>query len=82
MSVTLKTKKLDFHFCSTVETQIFINGEKQKISAKPEEKLKFTSLNYDLPLTKDVTTTIYKYAANVTNRDHDTDRLETVGKLY
>ncbi|NMA90986.1 MAG: glycoside hydrolase family 65 protein [Amphibacillus sp.] len=80
MSVTLKTKKLDFHFCSTVETQIFINGKRQMINGKPEEKLKFTSLNYDLPLTKDVTTTIYKYAANVTNRDHDTDRLETVGK--
>lgn len=78
MAITLKTKKLDFHFRSTVETQIFSNGEKLDIAGKAEESIKYASLDYELPLTKDESLTIYKYAANVTNRDHDTDQLGAI----
>lgn len=77
-SVTVKTKKLDFHFCSTIETEIFQNGEKLDITGKGEESFKYAGLTYDLSLTKEQSTTIYKYAANVTNRDHDFNELESV----
>ncbi|WP_440895497.1 glycoside hydrolase family 65 protein [Amphibacillus sp. Q70] len=77
-SVTVKTKKLDFYFCSTVETQIFTNNQKLEITSKSEEARKYAGLVYDVPLTKGESTTIYKYAANITNRDHDHQQLEAV----
>src|SRR5699024_2784029 len=69
MSVTLKTKKLDFHFCSTIETQIISNGTKLELTGTAKKATKYASLVYDLPLTEGKSIAIYKYAANVTNRD-------------
>lgn len=77
-SVTVKTKKLNFQFCSTMETQIFKNEQKLDVDGVGKEGVKYAGIIYNAPLVKDEATTIYKYAANVTNRDHDELQLETV----
>jgi len=77
-SITLKTKKLNFQFCSTMETQIVKNGQRLDVDGVGKEEVKFVGITYKAPLAKDETTMIYKYAANVTNRDHDEHQLEIV----
>jgi maltose phosphorylase len=77
-SITVKTKKLNFQFCSTMETQIFKNSQKLDVDGVGIEDVKFAGITYKAPLVKNETTTIYKYAANVTNRDHDESQLETI----
>lgn len=76
--VTLKTKKLAYHFCSTIETMFFRNGEKLELDGLGKQKEKYAGITYQTALVEGETTTIYKFAANVTNRDHDTQQLETV----
>lgn len=76
-SVTVKTKKLDFQLCSTIETQIFNDGKKLDVIGKNKESLKYAGLTYNISLTKEQPTAIYKYVANVTNRDHNNDQLES-----
>ncbi|MCE7793218.1 glycoside hydrolase family 65 protein [Salipaludibacillus sp. CUR1] len=77
-SVTVKTKKLDFHFCSTMETHFVKNGEKLDLEGIGEEGVKYAGVKYKAPLTENESIAVYKYAANVTNRDHDTEQLENV----
>ncbi|GGM35224.1 maltose phosphorylase [Paraliobacillus quinghaiensis] len=79
-SITVKTKKLDFVFCSTMETQIVKNGQVLDLKGAGEEKVKYAGLTYEAPLTENETTVIYKYAVNITNRDHDTQQLEAVAE--
>jgi maltose phosphorylase len=75
--VTVKTKKLDFYYTSKMQTFVDTDGEVvQPATASTKEK--YADVVFQAPLKQGKTTTIYKYAANVTNRDHDNDVLETV----
>ncbi|AOM82879.1 glycoside hydrolase family 65 protein [Salisediminibacterium beveridgei] len=73
-SVTVKTKKLDFVYSSMKETHVF-HGEDSIQASSSDTKPKYAESSFAAPLTKGTATTIYKYAANVTNRDHDKNDL-------
>ncbi|MCZ0701670.1 maltose phosphorylase [Natronobacillus azotifigens] len=77
-TVTVQTKKLNYQFCSTMETQITQDGQMLNLAGTAKEKEKYAGVLYQIPITKEKTTTIYKYVANVTNRDHAEDQLQMV----
>ena len=75
--VTVKTKKLDFVYTAVKETHVYFGTEAiSPVAANTRDK--YAEVIFDAPLEEGVTTSIYKYAANVTNRDHQTDALLTV----
>lgn len=73
-SVSVKTKKLDFVYTSVKETQVY-HGSKPVEAASSETRSKYAESKFNAPLTKGTPTTVYKFAANVTNRDHEKDDL-------
>ncbi|PXW92923.1 maltose phosphorylase [Streptohalobacillus salinus] len=75
--VTVKTKKLDFVYTAMKETHVYLDS-KAITPRSVNTREKYAEVVFDAPLKEGVTTAIYKYAANVTNRDHQTDALTTV----
>jgi maltose phosphorylase len=73
--VTVRTKKLNFQLCSLMETYIYRDEEKLRITAVPEVNPKYAAVNFHTDLIEGKTVTIYKYATNVTNRDHEENHL-------
>ncbi|ADH99560.1 glycoside hydrolase family 65 protein [Salisediminibacterium selenitireducens] len=77
--VTVKTKKLDFVYASLKETKVVHAGEEiSPAECKTAEK--YAEVTFTAPLKKNEATTIYKFAANVTNRDHEDQKLLDVAK--
>lgn len=75
--VTVKTKKLDFYYTSKMQTFVDTDGVNiEPTTASTREK--YADVVFHAPLKQGKTTAIYKYAANVTNRDHAHDVLEAV----
>ena len=79
-SLTVKTKKLDFEVCSTMMYDIVQDGRKLSLTAEAAEATKYVAQTVTLPVVAGQTTTIYKYVANVTSRDHDKASLLAVSK--
>ncbi len=75
-SVTVKTKKLDFHYCTVKETEIHQNGSYTPIESTPVLRDKYAGVRADIALKDGEATTIYKYTAHVTNRDHAKEALQ------
>ncbi|GEL07983.1 glycoside hydrolase family 65 protein [Salisediminibacterium halotolerans] len=80
-SVTVKTKKLDFYYCAMQETHIYQGDERQTGSVVNNETEKYSDVTFELELNENTPMTVYKYAANVTNRDHDISELEKAAAL-
>jgi len=74
-SLKVKTKKLDFHVCSTMIFDIFQNGEKLTLPILETSKDKFVSNTVKVYCSPELETVIYKYVANVTSRSIPLDRL-------
>jgi maltose phosphorylase len=79
-SLTVKTKKLDFAVCSTMIYDIVQDGRKLSLTAEASEATKYVAQKVTVPVAAGQTTTIYKYVANVTSRDHDKAELLSVSK--
>ncbi|HLN64947.1 MAG TPA: glycoside hydrolase family 65 protein [Symbiobacteriaceae bacterium] len=79
-SLTVKTKKLDFAVCSTMIYDIVQDGRKLSLTAEASESTKYVAQKVTVPVAAGQTTTIYKYVANVTSRDHDKAELLSVSK--
>ncbi|MNO24756.1 Maltose phosphorylase [compost metagenome] len=73
--LTLKTKKLDFHVTSAYLFDILLNGEKQTSGAEAIEEEKYVASKVTFPVKSGDQVVIYKYAANVTSRNHGLGQL-------
>jgi maltose phosphorylase len=73
--LTLKTKKLDFHVTSAMAFDIFVGGEKVTAEAEVIEKEKYVAGSVNLQVKEGDQVVIYKYAANVTSRNHGLGQL-------
>ncbi len=69
-ALTVKTKKLDFHVTSVMSYSILKNGAKLDLQAELVEKEKYAANRVNVSVSEGEAITIYKYAANVTSRNH------------
>lgn len=74
-ALTVKTKKLDFHVTSVMSYSILKNGAKLDLQAELVEKEKYAANRVNVSVSEGEAITIYKYAANVTSRNHGFDEL-------
>jgi maltose phosphorylase len=78
--VEMKTKKLDFQIGSYMSVDIQVDGQSIGEPQSVEKSAKVASNTYVLQVAQGQTVTIYKYVANVTNRDHANTQLFNVAK--
>ncbi|MBC8060615.1 MAG: glycoside hydrolase family 65 protein [Clostridiaceae bacterium] len=74
-SLKIKTKKLDFHVCSTMLFDIFQNDKKLNLPSIETSRDKYVAKTIKVCCTPDLETVIYKYVANVTSRNLSLDTL-------
>ncbi|MBL4936322.1 glycoside hydrolase family 65 protein [Clostridium sp. YIM B02515] len=76
-SLVLKTKKLDFHICSAMKFDIVNGGVKINSAVTTDTKEKFVSNTVNVKAEQGKEVVIYKYASNVTSRNHAKEELAT-----
>jgi maltose phosphorylase len=78
--LSLKTKKTGFEVCTGSRVLIVQNGKPANSCYQPVVKEKYigTAITVDAKQGEEIS--IYKYAANVTSRDHEPDELITICK--
>jgi maltose phosphorylase len=66
-----KTRKLDFHVASGMNTELYLNG--RKVNAEPElvERKKYIGLRYKAKVMKGEELTVYKYAAILSSLNYE-----------
>jgi maltose phosphorylase len=69
--LTIRTKKTGFYLCSATTFEIFQNGETINVMTTPLQREKYVGHQFPLNLKQNEETIIYKFAANVTSRDHN-----------
>lgn len=79
-SLVMKTKKLDFHICSSMRFDILKNKNKLNAEITTNRKEKFISNTVSVNAALGEKITIYKYVSNVTSRDYDNTELINAGK--
>jgi maltose phosphorylase len=85
--ITARTRKTDFHVCTGMKFTIVQNGVKAYFEAKPLERDKYVANAVSVLGTKGKETVIYKYAAVVSDLNHERATLmercaETVAAAY
>jgi len=73
--VTTKTKKLDFHVCTSMKFKIEKNGTEINNDFKEEQKKKYIAQRIQLDIKPDDIITIYKYAAITNSENHKKETL-------
>lgn len=86
-TLVVKTKKLDFHLATTMKYDIFQDDDRINFTAKTLNREKYAANIVVLNCKKNQVTTIYKYASNVTSRNHPKENLlaisrEVIGEPY
>lgn len=79
-SLVMKTKKLDFHICSSMKFDIVKGGTKISNNIDTAKKEKFVSNTVVVNAAQGEAVVIYKYVSNVASRDHSKEDLVNVGK--
>lgn len=79
-ALTVKTKKLDFHLTSVMTFEISKNGELLDIKPEQLAKEKYVGFRAQVEASANEQIAIYKYAANVTSRDHGLGQLVDAGR--
>jgi len=74
-SLKIKTKRLDFHVCSTMTFDIFQKGKMLSLPIHETSKDKYISKTVKVSCNPDLETVIYKYVSNVTSRNVPLDSL-------
>lgn len=72
--VMLKTKKLDFHICTYMQSLLSINGKMYKNNEKIKED-KYIANSYSVGVKQGNEVTLYKYVANTSSRYYEVDEL-------
>ncbi|PLX24000.1 MAG: family 65 glycosyl hydrolase [Marinilabiliales bacterium] len=73
--VTVKTKKLDFHVCTSMKFNIEKNGTEIKGPVKEEQRKKYIGQTIEVDVKPDDIVTIYKYAAITHSENHNIETL-------
>ena len=73
--VSVKTKKLDFHVCTSMKFRIEKNNIEINDSIKEKQEKKCLTQNITTDFKTDDTISIYKYAAITHSENHDKDKL-------
>lgn len=78
--LVVKTRKTDFHLCSSMRYDVVQNG--RTVTAAPEvvRREKYLAHVVRVGVQKHHETVIYKYVSNVTSRDHEKADLPAVGR--
>lgn len=71
-----RTKKTHFEVITGQEVHIYQDGQKLAIQSKAETKEKYSSLQYEVEVYENKTTSIYKYAVNLSSENHPTSDFE------
>lgn len=79
-ALTVKTKKLDFHLTSVMAFEVAKNGEAVKLETEQVEKEKYVGVRAQIAAAANEQVVVYKYAANVTSRDHGLGQLIEAGR--
>ncbi|MFF2910099.1 glycoside hydrolase family 65 protein [Paenibacillus sp. NPDC057934] len=78
--LTLKTKKLDFHVTSAMTFDILVNGVNTTAQVEAIEQEKYVGSRVAVAVQPNDQVVIYKYAANVTSRNHGLGQLVDAAK--
>lgn len=73
--LTLKTKKLDFHVTSAMSYDIHMNGQNVQAKTEALQREKYVGATVTLDVQPKDEVVMYKYAANVTSRNHGLGQL-------
>ncbi|MGC9375381.1 MAG: glycoside hydrolase family 65 protein [Bacteroidales bacterium] len=73
--VTAKTKKLDFHVCTSMKFSIEKNNTEIKNTIKENKQKKYLSQRVSVDCKTDDVITIYKYASITHSENHDKEQL-------
>lgn len=79
-SVTVRTKKLDFYVCSTMEYEVLSGGQKLNTASQAIRSAKYAANALTVHAASGQEVAVYKYVSNVTSRDHAREELAAVGK--
>ncbi|WP_027136689.1 glycoside hydrolase family 65 protein [Gaetbulibacter saemankumensis] len=70
-----KTMKTDFHICTFMESQVYLNGELQSYSPEVDSKSNYISFSFKQQVAKGESLTIVKFGGYTVDRNHEATEL-------
>ena len=78
--IEAKTMKTNFHTCTFMQSQLFINNKQQPVNPNTHKAEKEVRFNYTLDVNKNETATIVKFGGYTADRNHDKNALTEAAK--
>lgn len=78
--IVSRTMKTDFHVCTAMQSQIFINGKETEQDKTASNRADFVEFKYQNQVHQNDTITLIKFGGYTTDRNHDKDKLIAVAK--
>ena len=78
--IQTKTMKTDFHVCTFMQSQLFVNGQPISLESDITAKNNFVSFAYQKDISKGERFTIHKFAGYTVDRNHDKSKLVSSAK--
>ena len=78
--IEAKTMKTDFHTCTFMQSQLFINNKQQPVNPNTHKAEKEVRFNYTLDVNQNETATIVKFGGYTADRNHDKNALTEAAK--
>ncbi len=78
--IEAKTMKTNFHTCTFMQSQLFINNKQQPVNPNTHKAEKEVRFNYTLDVNQNETATIVKFGGYTADRNHDKNTLTEAAK--
>ena len=78
--IEAKTMKTDFHTCTFMESEVFVNDKTVLIEPHVQTESNYVSFSYTSQVEKGNTYSIHKYGGYTVDRNHEKDELVSVSK--
>ena len=78
--IEAKTMKTDFHTCTFMQSQLFINNNQQPVNPNTHKAEKKVRFNYTLDVNQNETATIVKFGGYTADRNYDKNTLTEAAK--
>ena len=78
--IEAKTMKTDFHTCTFMQSQLFINNKQQPVNPNTHKAEKEVRFNYTLDVNQNETATIVKFGGYTADRNYDKNTLTEAAK--
>lgn len=78
--IEAKTMKTNFHTCTFMQSQLFINNKQQPVNPNTHKAEKEVRFNYTLDVNQNETATIVKFGGYTADRNHDKNALTEAAK--